>query len=116
MDHNKGLSALGYLSFYFAPFILPLIIFFVAKDDLVKHHNKRAFISQLIPIVLGIIYIILFFVFAFTTTANTSFQGNYLLEGNYIFESWIFIGFFILALITLIIGIWNLIQAIKVLR
>lgn len=110
MDQNKGLSALGYLSFYFMPFILPLIIFFVAKDDVVKHHNKRAFISQFIPIILGIIYIILFFVFALTTTSNAAF------EANYVFESWIFIGFAILALIAFAIGIWNLVQAIKVLR
>ncbi|MER1957644.1 MAG: DUF4870 domain-containing protein [Solibacillus sp.] len=110
MDQNKGLSAVGYLSFYFMPFILPLIIFFVAKDDVVKHHNKRAFISQLIPIILGIVYIILFFVFAFTTPSNAT------LEVNYVFESWIFIGFAIFALVTFIIAIWNLIQAIKVLR
>ncbi len=110
MDQNKGLSALGYLSFYFMPFILPLIIFFVAKDDVVKHHNKRAFISQLIPIILGIIYIILFFAFAFTTIPNTAF------EADYVFESWILIGFAILVLLTLIIGIWNLVQAIRVLR
>lgn len=108
MDQNKGLSALGYLSFYFAPFILPLIIFFVAKDDFVKHHSKRAFISQLIPIVLVIIYIILFFVFVLTNSA--------VLEVNYVFESSIFIGFIILAIIAFAIGIWNLVQGIKVLR
>lgn len=110
MDQNKGLSAVGYLSFYFMPFILPLIIFFVAKDEVVKHHNKRAFISHLIPIILGIIYIILFFMFAFTTTSST------MLEVNYVFESSIFIGFAILALITFVVGIWNLVRAIKVLR
>ena len=110
MDQNKGLSAVGYLSFYFMPFILPLIIFFIAKDDVVKHHNKRAFISQLIPIILWIIYIILFFVFALTTPSNA------MLEANYAFESSIFIGFAILALITFVVAIWNLVQAIKVLR
>ncbi|MEK4701226.1 DUF4870 domain-containing protein [Solibacillus sp. FSL R7-0668] len=108
MDQSKGLSALGYLSFYFAPFVLPLIIFFVAKEDAVKHHNKRAFISQLIPIVLGIIYFIFFIIFAFT--------DGIAYETNYFFEGWIFIGFIILAVLSFGIAIWNLVQAIKVLR
>ncbi|WP_274308148.1 DUF4870 domain-containing protein [Solibacillus daqui] len=108
MNQSKGLSALGYLSFYFAPFILPLIVFFVTKDDFVKHHNKRAFISQLFPIVLGIIYFISFIVFVVT---DSNFYG----PGN-LFEGWIFIGFIILAVISFAIAIWNLVQAIKVLR
>ena len=53
---------------------------------------------------------ILLFVFAFTTPSNA------MLEVNYAFESSIFIGFAILALITFVVAIWNLVQAIKVLR
>lgn len=108
MNQSKGLSALGYLSFYFAPFILPLFVFFVTKDDFVKHHNKRAFISQLIPIVLGIIYFVLFTVFV-VTDSNIYGPGNF-------FEGWIFIGFIILVVISVANAIWNLVQAIKVLR
>ncbi|MEK5186462.1 DUF4870 domain-containing protein [Solibacillus sp. FSL R5-0691] len=110
MDQSKGLSALSYLSFYFAPFILPLIIFIVTKDDAVKGHSKKAFISQLIPILLGILYIIYLFtsVLSLNDTLTLSFQ-------DFFFSSH-FIGFILLVVITFILAIWNLVLAIKVLR
>lgn len=108
VDQSKGLSALSYLSFYFAPFILPLIIFFVSKDDLVKNHSKKAFISQLIPIVLGIFLIIYFFISVFSWNETFDVQNFY--------TSTIFIGFILFAIISFVLAIWNLVQAIKVLR
>ncbi|AMO86947.1 hypothetical protein B857_01742 [Solibacillus isronensis B3W22] len=110
MDQSKGLSALSYLSFYFAPFILPVIIFIVTKDEAVKGHSKKAFISQLIPILLGILYMIYFFtsVLSWNNTLTVSVQD--------FFISSHFIGFILLVLITFILAIWNLVQAIKVLR
>lgn len=108
MDQSKGLSALGYLSFFFAPFIVPLILFFVTKEDFIKHHSKRAFISQLIPIVLGLIYIIVFFSFAFTWDST--------MNADFFFGSTVFIGFIILLILTFFIAIWNVVQTIKVLR
>ena len=54
MIQSKGLSAVSYLSYFFAPFILPIIILFITKEDFVKRHSKRAIISHLIPVVLGI--------------------------------------------------------------
>ena len=110
MDQSKGLSALSYLSFYFAPFILPLIIFIVTKDTAVKSHSKKAFISQLIPILLWILYFIYFFatVLSLNNTSNVNIQD--------FFISSHFIGFILLVLITFILAIWNLVKAIKVLR
>ena len=108
MDQSKGLSALSYLSFYFAPFILPFIIFFVSKDDFVKNHSKKAFISQLIPIVLGIFLIIYFFISAFSWNDAPTPQD--------FFGGTIIIGFILFAIISFVLAIWNLVQAIKVLR
>ncbi|MEK5078220.1 DUF4870 domain-containing protein [Solibacillus sp. FSL W7-1436] len=107
---SKGLSALSYLSFYFAPFILPLIIFIVTKDNAVKDHSKKAFISQLIPIVLGILYTIYFL------TSVLSWNDTLTLSIQDFFISSHFIGFILLVVFTFILAIWNLIQAIKVLR
>ncbi|WP_159083119.1 MULTISPECIES: DUF4870 domain-containing protein [unclassified Lysinibacillus] len=112
MDQSKGLSAISYLSYYFAPFIFSLIVFFVTKEPFVKHHAKRAFISHLIPIIFGIIFAIVFIISAFSV--ESSIYGE-LYVGD------IFTGTFLITLVlfiiaTVIIGIWNLIQAIKVLR
>ncbi|MGN7478439.1 DUF4870 domain-containing protein [Solibacillus silvestris] len=108
MDQSKGLSAISYLSFYFAPFILPLIIFFVSKDEFVKSNSQKACITQFIPIALGIIYMIYFFASALswndTFTAHDFFVSTY------------FIGFVLLVIIFFAAAIWNLVQAIKVLR
>ena len=108
MDQSKGLSALSYLSFYFAPFILPFIIFIVTKEESVKIHSKKAFISQLIPILLGILYIIFFFTSVLSMNETLSIQD--------FFVSSHFIAFVLLVLLTFISAIWNLVQAIKVLR
>lgn len=108
MDQSKGLSALGYLSFYFAPFIVPIILFFVSKEDSVRYHAKRAFISHLIPIFLGIIFLIIFI--------SSTFTLEIINESADIFIGSVFIAFIIFTVISFIIAIWNLVQAIKVLR
>ena len=112
MIQTKGLSALGYLSYFFAPIVVPVIIFFISKEDFVKRHSKRAIISQLIPVFFGIILAIFFFVSALSWDTNTS-ENIYI--GN-IFTSSLFIVFVIFLIVTFIIAIWNLVQAIKVLR
>ena len=112
MDQSKGLSALSYLSYFFAPFILPIIVFFISKEEFVKRHTKRAIISHLIPVVLGIIFAILFFISALSWDTNTV-ENIYIGD---IFSSPFFIGFVIFLIVTFIVAIWNLVQAIKVLR
>lgn len=112
MIQTKGLSALSYLSYFFAPFILPIIILFITKEEIVKHHSKRAIISHLIPIVLGIIFAIFFFVSALSW--DTGIVEN-LYIGDFFAGSFLIV-FAIFIIITFIIAIWNLLQAIKVLR
>lgn len=106
MNQSKGINALSYLSIFFAPFIIPIIIYFVAKEADVRRHAKRALISHVIPIVLGIILFI-----SFLVTAETAEQ----LVSNVVTYGFIaaFIGYLIL---TFVLLIWNLVQAIKVLR
>ncbi|MEK4427086.1 hypothetical protein [Solibacillus sp. FSL K6-1523] len=108
MDNSKGLSAIGYLSIFFAPFIVPLFIFLVSKEQVVRSHAKRAFISHSVPFVLGIIFLLLFVSASFFALYTTSFNGNTFLLSAIIFILYL--------LLFISIAIWNLVQAIKVLR
>ena len=106
MDNSKGLSALNYFSVFFAPFIVPIIIYFVSSNPEVKRHSVRALLSHVIPFILGIILVItLFIVGVFSMQAN----------GEQIFVTWVLLtlGY---GLLYLAIVIWNVIQGIKVLR
>ncbi|MFC7678059.1 DUF4870 domain-containing protein [Paenibacillus sp. GCM10028914] len=53
------LSSLSYFSIFFAPFILPIIVWIASNDIYVEKHAKRALISHLFPVVAGIILIIM---------------------------------------------------------
>lgn len=106
MEQNKVLSALCYISLLFAPFLLPLIVYFVVKDSEVKFHAKRAFLSHLIPVVF-LILISLFGVIGM-------FSSYY-----YDMNSFAYIIFGLMAvymIISIACIIWNIIQAIRVIR
>ena len=106
MDSNKGLSALNYFSVFFAPFLVPVIIYFVSSDAEVKRHALRALLSHLIPVVLGIILFFLMLV-----------VGVFGVQSS---EATLLIVWLVVVLgyggIYLAITIWNVIQGIKVLR
>ena len=73
MDNQRILSALCYFSILFAPFLLPLIVYFVSPDTEVKYHAKRSLLSHLIPVALGIVgFIVLMIgsVAMFSTTVD----------------------------------------------
>ena len=106
MDNAKGLSALSYLSIFFAPFLVPIVIFFASKDELIRHHSKRALISHIIPIVLGLILFISFLITAYSADQLVSDFVTY----GFIISV---IGYIVVSFGILI---WNLVQAIKVLR
>lgn len=106
MEQSKGINALSYLSAFFAPFVVPIIIYFVSKEADVRHHAKRAFISHIIPIVLGLV---LFFTFL-----ATAYTANQLVSDTVTYG---FIAAFIgYGIVTFALLIWNIVQAIKVLR
>ena len=110
MENQKILSAFSYLSIFFAPFIVPLIVYFVSKDSDVKRHSIRALISHLIPFVFGIIF---FIVFVFSTMSLNTFEPS--TNGNTFIIIW-FVSFGIYLLVSLGIVIWNIVQAVRVIR
>lgn len=106
MENGKILSSLNYFSIFFLPFIFPLVVLFVAPDELSKHHAKRALISHIAPFFLGIAFLISYIVILGTLNSAD--------------ELFLLFGFLALAVvygvIYLVLMIWNVIQGIKVLR
>ena len=106
MNNSKALSALNYFSVFFAPFIVPIIIYFISPDPEVKRHSIRALLSHVIPFILGIILVVtLFIVGVFSMQVN----------GDNVLATWVLLvlGY---GLLYLAIIIWNVVQGIKVLR
>lgn len=110
MENQKILSAFSYLSIFFAPFIVPVVVYFVSKDSEVKRHSIRALMSHLIPVVIGIIF---FIIFIFSTVSFSSTNPN---GGDPSFLIIWFVGFAIYLLVSLGIVIWNIVQAVRVVR
>lgn len=100
MKGNHVLSSLCYFSIFFAPFLFPIIVYFMASED-VKLHAKKALWTHLIP------YVVL----------AVGLVGS----GLFGISGWdqIGIGFAVTYVIFILIAIyyflWNIIKGIKVL-
>ena len=105
VNEQKLLCSLSYFSIFFAPFIVPIIIFFISTNDVVKYHAKRALLSHVLPVAIGILLCVMFLL-----------SFGLFSEGNgAIFIIWpIIVGLFTLMWIG--ITIWNIVQGIRVLR
>lgn len=106
MENNKIISALCYASLLFAPFIMPLIVYFFIKDKEVKYHAKRAFLSHSIPTVLSILLAVFGFIGMFSVDYHN-------MNG---FVTLMFVMMGIYFMITIGVVIWNLVQAYRVYR
>lgn len=111
MENNKILSSLSYFSILFAPFILPIIVFFVSQDKDVKYHAKRSVISHLIPVILMIIAFIGMITSMFTFSATSAYD-----DSSFLFAAAPAIFMLVYFIIYVIVLVWNIIQGVKVLR
>ena len=100
MQDNRILSAISYLSIFFAPFIVPIIVYIITKDPAVKDHSKKALLSHLIPVLSIIIMII-----ALVTTGFTNSEGLFL--GTF------FIFFVVTFILNIAVIIYNIVKAVK---
>lgn len=104
---QKLLCFLAYISILFLPVILPLIIWIVAsnKDTTVASHAKRAFISQLFPAIYLLVVAMIYLIMGLSGMAVIRNAGGW------------FAGLLIVIalLISLILYIYNLAMAIRVL-
>lgn len=110
MENQKILSAFSYLSIFFAPLIVPLIVYFISKDSEVKRHSIRALMSHLIPVAIGIVF---FIIFVFSALSFSGYNPN-AYDSSFLII-WLG-GFIIYLLVSLGIVIWNIVQAVRVIR
>ncbi len=112
MPSNKVLAGVSYFSVFFAPLLIPVIIYFVSDNREVRFHAKRSFISHLIPAALLII------AFLAITFSMLSFNG-FSSETPSTFHFWQLapvIFMFVYGLLLLFVMVWNVFQGIKVLK
>lgn len=113
MQTDKVLAALSYFSIFFAPFLFPLVVWIVVDNGEVKRHAKLAFISHLVPVILG------FAAFLIFTFSMYSFNFTHMEMGPNEFSFWTLapvLFMLIYGILLLAIVVWNIVQGIKVLR
>lgn len=99
MDERKIIPAVGYFSAFFAPILIPIIIYFVFKDDKIRSHAKSALLLHIIPTVLTLWIIISTISKVFTFDVGFGTIGLILL----------------VIIIDIVMYIWNLVKGIMVL-
>jgi hypothetical protein len=102
MDMKRVLSALCYFSILFAGILFPLVAYFASEDLEVKHHAKSALLSHLIPLIT--LPLILLSVYYEITTGVGEFPLLVIISG------------ILMAVVSSIVLIWNLVKGIKVLN
>ena len=95
----KMLSGICYFSIFFAPFLCPVIIYFVVNDREVRKHAKKALMLHIVPVVVTVMAIVV----GVVDIVGFHFSGVSIL-------------FFIAVLIINIVAfVWNIVKGIQVL-
>lgn len=100
METNKVLSSLSYFSVFFAPLLVPIILYFVSDDAFVKQHAKSSLISHIIP-ALFIPFLIGAMIYDVGQSMN--------------FPALFLITLVVFVIINIIVCIWNIVRGIKLL-
>lgn len=116
MDNRRVLSALCYFSVLFAPFLLPLIVYFISPDTEVKYHAKRSFFSHLIPFALGVIGIVVLMASSFTMYNTMDYAIAPDSTTSFMTAGLPILFMLISVVISIVVLIWNIVQGIKVIQ
>ncbi|MCP1123258.1 MULTISPECIES: DUF4870 domain-containing protein [Bacillus] len=103
MKSNNILSSLCYFSIFFAPFLFPIIVFFIAEGD-VKYHAKKALWTHIIP-----------FIILFGGLALSGAVGIGMGEAASIGVGMI-VTYVIFAVVGIYYCVWNIVKGVKVLK
>lgn len=98
--NNQVLSSLNYFGIFFAPFLLPLVIMLVTKDDEVRFHAKRSILSHLLILIILIVVMGLSTIF-------------YIFHPAKLTAGVLIIGYMLAGVISIILVIWNVVQGIQ---
>ena len=96
MSVEKVMSSLCYFSVFFAPFLFPIIVYFVVRNEEVSYHAKRSIVSHLLPFLTIILALLAVFVMDVGVV--------------------IILGFILFSLLNVVVFIWNIVKGIQVLR
>jgi len=110
LDNPKILSALSYFSVLFAPFLLPIILYFISQDSEVKYHAKKSLISHIIPIILLIVLFLSIFTSFIPITSGFNEQPSLWMAAGPLLLIALYM------LVYVIVLVWNIVQGVKVLR
>ncbi len=115
---NRVLSALCYFSVLFAPFLLPLIVYFISPDTDVKYHAKRSFLSHLIPVALGIIgfFVLMVSSFSMFNTMDYSMAPDVTSSFDFMAAGIPILFMLLYGILSIVVLIWNIVQGIKVIQ
>jgi Domain of unknown function (DUF4870) len=108
VNANKVLASLCYFSIFFAGFIFPIIVYFVADHPEVKHHAKKALLSHLIPAATILLFVVSA-IFAGWTGGGSD-------VSFWVGSGLVWIGFIVAGIVNLVVVIWNIIRGIQVLK
>jgi len=100
IKNNQFLSSLNYFGIFFAPFLLPLVIILVTKDEEVRFHAKRSILSH------SLILIILIVLMGLSTIF-------YIFHPAKLTALVLVIGYILAGVISIILVIWNVVQGIQ---
>ncbi|MFY0145004.1 DUF4870 domain-containing protein [Bacillus cytotoxicus] len=103
MNGNHILASLSYFSIFFAPFLLPIIIYFVAEEE-VKYHAKKALWTHFIP------YVVVFIGFVMSSVFGLSSANNGAV-GIVVIATFVIAG-----IVSIYYFIWNIVKGIQVLK
>ncbi|ERI10645.1 DUF4870 domain-containing protein [Aneurinibacillus aneurinilyticus] len=103
MKGNNILSSLCYFSIFFAPFLLPIVVYLIGDKE-VQYHAKKALWTHLIPYVALIIGIAASGAIGISTGAGT-------IVGFGAIATYV-----VVAIITIYYFIWNIVRGVKILR
>ena len=103
MKGDHILSALCYFSIFFAPLLLPIIVYFIAEDD-VKYHAKKALWTHVIP------YVVLFGGLSLSGVFGLS-MGESTMVGIAIIATYA-----IFAVVGIYYFVWNIVKGVKILK
>jgi predicted ABC-type exoprotein transport system permease subunit len=101
MEVRKIISSLCYFSVFFAPFLFPIVVYFVADEHDMKKHAKASFLSHVVPALTFLLFFIVFI-------------PGMPLSGE-IIVGWLFLIMILFCLLSFIIAVWNVVKGIKVL-
>ena len=109
---NRIIAALAYLSIIFMPVIFPLIVWIIGSTNLfVRRNAKRSFWSQLIPALIGLVFLIILGLIG-TAGGQVSFGNS--VDHVFVSMGWLTIT---LCAVTILAGlisfIYNIAMAVK---